>query len=335
MKKNIIILGTILLFFLTSCQKELSDNFTVYTGDPRNDTLWTATIPSTAPVHQLANQFFPDLIIDSFDCTTGDTLSLKDDIELMIPAAACTDNSGALVTGKVKIEFFRLKKKGDFIKFFKPTTAGKYLLETAGGFFIRISRNGQELKLAPNASVTIRFRDSEDPKKNMQVFHARETIPFISNGIDTAHTWTRHTDTSWIRTWQKTDPNSNALLKGYELTTNQLRWTGAHRYIDSNLTHTSIFAYLPQNFTNKNTVLYAVFVDQKIVVSLSPDARSKAFTAPQIPRGAKIKILSFSRLGTDLYMGIRDINDVGTMNTYKIEPQKKSLTDILNVINSL
>ena len=335
MKKNIIILGTILLFFLTACQKELSDNFTVYTGDPRNDTIWTATTPSTAPIHQLAKQFFPDLIIDSFDCTTGDTLTLKDEIELMIPAAACTDNSGALVTGKVDIEFFRLKKKGDYIKFFKPTTAGKYLLETAGGFFIRISKNGQELKLAPNASITIRFRDSEDPKNNMQVFHARETIPFISNGIDTAHTWVRHIDTSWIRTWQKTDPSNNALLKGYELTTNQLRWIGANRYIDSTQAHTSIFAYLPQNFTNKNTVLYAVFVDHKIVVSLSPDARSKAFTAPQIPRGAKIKILSFSRLGTDLYMGMRDINDVGTMNTYKIEPQKKSLTDILNVINNL
>lgn len=334
MKKNIIFLGTILFFFLTSCQKELSDNFTIYAGDPRNDTVWTATTPGTAPIHELARQFFPDLIIDSFDCSTGDTLSLKDEIELMIPAGACTDNSGALATGKVKIEFFRLKKKGDYIKFFKPTTAGKYLLETAGGFFIRISRNGQELKLAPNTSITIRFRDSEDPKNNMQVFHAKETIPFISNGIDTAHTWVRHTDTSHIRTWQKTDSLGN-ILKGYELRTTQLRWTGAQRYIDSTLLHTNIFTYLPQNFTNKNTVVYAVFADQKIVVKLSPDARSKAFTASQIPRGAKIKLLSFSRLGTDLYMGIREINDVGTMNTYKIEPQKKSLTDILNVIENL
>jgi hypothetical protein len=70
-------------------------------------------------------------------------------------------------------------------------------------------------------------------------------------------------------------------------------------------------------------------------VNLTPDARSKAFTAPQIPRGAKIKILSFSRIGTDLYLGIREINDVGTMNTYKIEPQKKSLADILSVIEGL
>ncbi|MEN9298210.1 MAG: hypothetical protein RLZZ429_523 [Bacteroidota bacterium] len=335
MKRNFIILGTILLFFLTSCQKELSDNFTVYSGDPRNDTVWTATTPSSAPIHQLARKFFPDLIIDSFDCTTGDTLTLKDDIEIRIPGAACTNNNGIIVSGKVKLEFFRLKTRGDFIKFFKPTTAGKYLLESAGGFFIRLSSNGQELKLAPNASITVRFRDTEDAKHNMQVFHAKETIPFISNGIDTAHTWIRHTDTSWIKTWQKTDSATNALLKGYELSTNQLRWVGANRYIDSNVLHTNIFAYLPQNFTNKNTVMYAVFSDHKTVVNLSSDFRSKAFTAPQIPRGAKIKILSFSVLGTDLYMGIREVNDVGTMNTYKIEPQKKSLQDILKYIESL
>ena len=335
MKKNIIILGTILIFFLTSCQKELSDNFTVYTGDPRNDTVWTATTPSTAPLHQLARKFFPDLIVDSFDCSLGDTLTIKDELEIRIPGAACTNNNGSIASGKVKIEFFRLKQKGDFIKFFKPTTAGKYLLESAGGFFIRITQNGQELQLAPNASITIRFRDTEEPKNNMQVFHAKETIPFISNGIDTGHTWIRHTDTSWIKTWQKTDSASNALLKGYELTTNKLRWVGANRYIDSTLLHTNIFAYLPQNFTNKNTVVYAVFANQKIVVNLSSDFRSKAFSASQIPRGAKIKLVSFSVLGTDLYMGVKEINDVGTMNTYKIEPQKKSLQDILKYIEGL
>lgn len=335
MKKYLFIICTILILFLTSCQKELSDNFTIYTGDPRNDTVWTATTPGNAAIHQLVRDFLPDLIIDSFDCTFGDTLFLKDEIEIRIPAAACTNNNGTPATGKVKLEFFRLKKKGDFIKFFKPTTADKYLLESAGGFFIRISSNGQELKLAPNTSVTVRFRDTEDPKNNMQVFHARETIPFISNGIDSSHTWVRHTDTSWVGTWQKTDQTTGNILKGYELKTTQLRWTAAHRYIDSTLPHTSIFAYLPQNFTNKNTVLYAVFADQKIVVNLSADFRSRAFTASQIPRGAKIKILSFSRLGNDLYLGTREINDVGTMNTYKIEPQKKSLADILSVINNL
>lgn len=334
MKKNLFISGVVLLFFFTACKKELSDNFTIYTGDPRNDTVWVTVTPGNAPIHQLANQFLPDLIIDSFDCSLGDTLNLKDSIEIRIPAAACTDNAGAVATGKVKIEFFRLKKKGDFIKFFKPTTSNGYLLESAGGFFIRISRNGQELKLAPNASITVRFLDTEDPKQNMQVFHARETIPFLSSGIDTMHTWTRHTDTTWVPTFQKRDSLGND-LKGYELTTTKLRWTTANRYIDSSLANTNIFAYLPQNFTNKNTVVYAVFDNQKTVVNLTADYRSRSFTAMRIPKGAKIRILTFSRLGSDLYLGVRQINDVGTMNVYKIEPQKKSLAEILTYINNL
>lgn len=334
MKKHVFIIGSALLFFLVSCKKELSDNFTTYPGDPRNDTVWTSVTPGSAPIFDMAKQFFPDLLIDSFDCTLGDTLIMHDNTELGFPAASVTDNGGTPTSGKIKVEFFRIKKKGDFIKFFKPTVSNDYLLESGGGFFIRLSKNGQELKLAPNASVTVKFTDTEDPKPNMQVFHARETIPFINNGLDTLHTWTRHADTSWVPTWQK-QLNSGETIKGYEITTNKLRWTTANRYIDSNALNTSIFAYLPQNFTNKNTVVYAVFANQKIVINLSPDARSKAFRAVHIPTGAKIKILTFSRLGFDLYMGVKEVNDVGTINTYKIEPQKKSLADILSYISGL
>lgn len=334
MKKNLFISTIVMLFFFTACKKELSDNFTTYPGDPRNDTVWTSNTSSTAPIHQLASQFLPDLVIDTFDCTLGDTITLKDHISIRIPAASFTENSGAVATGKVRIEFFRLKKKGDFIRFFKPTTSSGYLVESGGGFFIRVVKNGQELKLAPNASITVRFSDTEDPKTNMQVFHARETVPFISSGIDTLHTWTRYTDTSWIKTWQGQDSLGNT-LKGYELTTTQLRWTAANRYIDITLPHSNIFAYLPLNFTNKNTIVYAVFENQKVVVNLTAEYRSRSFTTMRIPKGTKIRILSFSRLGTDLYLGVRSINDVETNNVYKIEPQKKSLADIMAYINNL
>lgn len=111
MKKNVFITTVAMLFFFTACKKELSDNFTIYSGDPRNDTIWVATTPGNAPIHQLASQFLPDLIIDTFDCTLGDTISLKDYVTIQIPAAAFTENTGATATGKVRIEFFRLKKK--------------------------------------------------------------------------------------------------------------------------------------------------------------------------------------------------------------------------------
>lgn len=334
MKKNLFISAVAMLFFFTACKKEFSDNFTIYSGDPRNDTVWVANTPGNAPIHQLAKLFLPDLIIDTFDCALGDTITFKDYISIRIPARSFTESIGTTATGKVRLEFFRIKKKGDFIKFFKPTTAAGYLLESGGGFFIRVVKNGQELQLAPNATITVRFADTEEPKNNMQVFHARETLPFITNGIDTMHTWTRHTDTSWIKIWQGQDSLGN-LLKGYELITTQLRWTAANRYIDSTLPHTNIFAYLPLNFTNKNTVVYAVFENQKIVVNLTAEYRSRSFTTMRIPKGAKIRILSFSRLGTDLYLGTRLVNDVGTSNVYKIEPQKKSITDILAYINNL
>lgn len=333
MKKYFFIAGALILFF-SSCKKELSENFNQYTGDPRNDTVW-ATIPSSSsPVFNLASQLFPDLVIDSFNCTNTDTIDLKEDAEMIFPGGGCVTGTGAPVDGKVRLEIFRLKKKGDFIKFFKPTTANGYLLESAGGFFIRISKEGQELNLKPGKTITIHFRDTEEAKPNMQVFYARETLPFITKGWDTAHTWLRDADTSWIKTWQQ--PNTGGSVNsGYDLNAHMLRWVGAFRYIDSTQPRTKIFAYLPPNFTNKNTVVYAVFANQKIVVGLPDDFRSRTFAAGNIPLRSKIKIVTLSRLGTDLYLGEKEVNDVGSITTYKVEPQKKSLSDILNYLNNL
>ncbi len=332
MKKHFIILALMGWLAFSACQKELSDNFNTYPGDPRNDTTWTSTTPSSAPIFQMAEQFFPDLTIDSFDCARGGTISYSNDAnaELRIQPNSFTNNTGVVSTGKARIEFFRIKTKGDYIKFFKPTVSGQHLLEGAGGFFIRVTQNGQELKLVQGAKIVIRYEDTEAPKNKMQVFYAHESTPPLLKGLDTSHSWLRNPyDTTTIRTW------SNTTASGYELVAEQLRWIGANRYVDSLQPSTNIFAYLPPNFTNKNTIVYAVFVNQKTVVPLLPDHASKTFTAPFIPRGAKIKILSFSRSGSALYLGVKEINDVGTINVYKIIPEKKSLGDILNVLNKL
>lgn len=339
MKKNYILLISLSLFFFSSCKKELSDNFTLYTNSPLNDTIWINNVPLGASVHHLAELFLPNLVIDSFDCNKGDTLTFGDTLELAIKPGVCVAGpaGGPAPSGQVKLEFFRLKKKGDYIKFFKPTTSMGALLESAGGFFIRISKDGRELSLAQGASITVRFTDTLEPKTNMQVFYARETIPFLTKGIDTAHSWTRDADTSHVKTFQKTITNgtNTGILKGYELTTKNLRWFSAQRYTDSTLPKKKIFAILPLNFTNKNTAVFAVFANQKTVVGLGADFGARAFSAPNIPLKSKIILVSVSRIGTDLYLGVQEVNEVGSEVKYNLVPEKKSLLHILNYLNSL
>jgi hypothetical protein len=345
MKKTIII-GCVALLLLSACKKELSSNLILYPNHPLNDSAWLRNVTGSSSINQLANLMFPNLTVDSFDCSKTDTLSYGDSLSVEIPAnsfAFASSGGGGgggggvgTPSGPCRIEFFRLKTKGDFIKFFKPTTSYGYLLETGGGIFIRVTQNGRELKLQPGATITIRFSDTQDPKPNMQVFYANETIPYLTQGIDTMHNWMRDLDTSWIKTWQKPNSTSTSIVTGYKLVSKNLRWICAERFIDSTLPKTKITAILPPNFTNKNTAVFAVFANQKTVVKLKDDYPSRSFAAMNIPIGSKITLVSLSMIGTDLYLGTKDINDVGTVVRYSIgTPVKKNLTEILQYLNAL
>ena len=334
MKKLAFVVGGACLLFLVGCQKELSGDFTTYTGHPLNDTIWVRNLPSGAQVHELVSLLAPDIIVDSFEVSKDTTLKYGDSLEVNFTVGCCTNPNGTAVTGgKARLEIYRLKKKGDFIKAFAATTSNNYPLETAGGFFVRVIKEGKELVMAPTGSIKIRFSDTEDPKPNMQVFNGKEGNPLPVSGIDTSFTWTRDTDTSWIKTFQKT--GTGGLVKGYEMTIKNLRWTCAERFNDTAKNKTKIFAILPLNYTNKNTVVYAVYADQKTVVQLKADYASRSFAAPNIPLATKLKIVTISKIGDDMYLGTRDVNDVGSVVAYSISPEKKSLKDILQFLNTL
>ena len=342
MKKIVFLIGCLSLLFFSACTKELSDNFNAYPDHPLNDTIWVKSVPSTASINDLLTALLPDIFVDSIDISKSDTtLNYGDSLSVSFTAGSCIGSSAnggtsGVPSGKVKIEIVRLKKKGDYIKTFKPTTSNGYLLETGGAFFIRVTKDGKELNLAPGASVKLRFTDSGEVKPNMQAFYGKEGSPLPANGIiDTAFSWLRDSDSSWLKTFYKSLPNSSTILKGYELNAKNLRWIAAEKFIDSTLPKTKITAIFSPNFTNKTTAVFAVFANQKTVVNLSPDYASRSFYANKIPIGSKIKLVSISKIGDDLYLGTKDINDVGTSNIYSILPEKKSLPDILYFLNTL
>lgn len=337
MKKLVFIIGCISLLFITGCQKELSDNFSTYTNHPLNDTLWARNLSAGASVNELIGLLVPEIVIDSFEVDRDTTLKYGDSLEIAFTAGSCiaTGTTAAAPTGKVKLEIVRLKTKGDYIKAFKPTTANSYLLETGGAFFIRVSKDGKELSLAPGTTVKIRFSDTQEPQSNFQVFYGKENNPVAANRIDTSFTWTRDTDTSFLKIFQKLSNTPGIGIKGYELTSKNLRWISAERYIDSTRPKAKITAILSPNFTNKNTAVFAVFTDQKTIVKLGADFASRSFSAAIIPLNSKIKLVSISRIGDALYLGTKDISDIGITVAYSLKPEKKSLKDIVGFLNGL
>lgn len=346
MKKINGIIGCILLLLIVACNKEISNNnnFTPYTGNPLNDTAWIKTITGDAPIYKLADTIFQNsAIIDTFDLAKDQSRSYGDSLEIEIHANSLFDdhvspgapggNGGTPMDGIAKLQILRLRTKGDFIKAYRPNSSFGYPLETAGGFFVRIAKNNDELTLTPGSSIKIKYSDIVDPVANMQVFYGRESLPIPAGALDSAHTWVRGADTGWIKTFVK--QSGSTYRKGYELEAKNLRWISAQRYLDSSLPKTNIYAILPPNYTNKNTQVFAVFDKSRTVLALRSDLSSRSFTTGNIPLRAKITLVTISKIGGDLYLGTKLINDVGTVINYSVTPEKKSLKDILAYLDAL
>ncbi len=344
MKKINGIIGCLLLITLAACNKEISNNngFTIYTNNPLNDTAWIKNIPGDAPIYKLADTLFKNnAFIDSFDLTKDQVLNFGDSLEIEIHANSFigTNNTGgsgsgnSASTGFANIEILRLTTRGDFIKAYRPNNSFGYPLETASGFFIRVEKNGQELQLISDSTVTIKYSDIQDPVTNMQVFYGRESLPIPNGAIDVAHTWVRDQDPSWIKTFVK--QSGSAYKKGYEINAKKLRWISAHRFLDSTVAKTNIYAILPPNFTNTNTQVFAVFDKNRTSLALQGDLTTRSFTTGNIPLRAKITLISISQIGPDFYLGTKVINDVGTVVNYSFTPVKQSLGQILDYLNSL
>jgi hypothetical protein len=337
MNKNIPIFLATILLFMSACTKELSTNtntFTPYQGNAFNDTTWLKNITGISPITSLADTLAQNtLFTDSIDLWKDKAMVFGDSLEIDFKGGSCSNNAGIPQDGKARIDIIRLQKKGDFIKAYRPNTSFMYLLEAGSAFFIRITKNGSELALAPGASIKIKYADIEEAENNMQVFYGKETMPFPTSTFDPANTWVRSLDTSYIKTW--TTQTNSGIKKGYELEAKSLRWISAHRALDPNPAKTNIYAILPPNFTNKNTVVFAVFNNNRTVIDMHGDYASRSFTTSNIPLKTKLLLVSISKFGPDLYLGTRLVNDVGTMVNYSFTPEKKSLTQILAFLNSL
>ncbi len=324
MKRLIYIAAIVLVVFMVSCTKENSDTFVPYPTNPLNDTNWQATLSSTASVYELRALLASTPQVDSFEVNANPTtLVFADSTLVSFPSFCCNTPNGTAVTGRVTVEFTQLKKRGDFVRNDRPTTASNYLLETGGSFKIRLLKNNQELILAPSKNYTVRYKDSAI-NTNMSVFYGND------NTI-----WQQAQDSSVIYPWYNQIIGTNVIL-GYQLNkVSKLNWVNCDYFIDSTLPKTKIISYLSPNFTNVNTTIFAVFKQQRIIVRLTPEYANKTFFAINIPNGKPITLVSVSKIGGDWFLGSKDFTSAANASPYQILPQQKTQQEIINYLNTL
>jgi hypothetical protein len=321
---------TLLCTLLISCVKESSDEFFAYPNSPLNDTAWIAPASlAAAPVQQIPSLLSFQPYTDSFDVATGATARFAGNLQIAFPAGSLNLLNGSPVTGKIQVQVLHLKSRGDMVRYAIPTTSYNRLLESAGAFFVKAVKDGQELAVVPGKSIAIKFAVA-NPLPLMKVFYGMQT-PNAAPGQNTPFNWIPSADS--VRTFEQRDSLSN-VIRGYEMSVRQLGWVNCNSFIDSTQPRSPAHILLAANFTNANTSVYAVFKEQKVVVQLSPELASRSFLAQTLPLNKNIIFISLSKIGDDLYLGIKE-TAVTSGLALTLKPEKKTKQQVIQYLETL
>jgi hypothetical protein len=312
MKKIVTIILIAGAFLLHACQK----NIDAFVADPRAnapDTNWYNIITSTMPVTALQNDLKIKLAADSFEVNNTAADRNISGMQLLFTPNCCTNSTGQAVTGKVNVEALLIKDKGDMVLMNKPTSSNGQLLVSGGEIFISLNQNGQQLQLAPNARVYLRYADAV-PNPQMKLFYGDETNPQQFN---------------WV-------PGFDSIRAGnqfYDIVSSKLRWINCDYFYDTTGTvRSTVSAYLPFNYTNANTETFLVFKNIRSVLGMYGDVAEKRFISAKVPNNLAATVVAISKQGNDYFLGKEQIttgvNVTAGNQKVLLTPVKTSLTDI-------
>ncbi len=314
------------------CSKENSDYFLLY-NTPVNDTSWNHNLNENAVSNNLFDGLALIPFIDSFNISGSALFRVNANLDVAIPAACLENVNGTPVTpGKVRIELRHVIRRGDFIRYARPTTSYGQLLESVSAFQVKFFRADQELILLPGKKLFFTIRDT-NPTNGLDVFfgNSHPQLPFPI-GTNPFFVWMHAADSSLITPFVHQD--STGTTKGYQLFPGKTNWINCLKPVDTTLSKSKINITLPPIFTNNNTAVFAILKQRKIVVQLNDDFASRSFNAPNIPIGSELQLVSLSLIGNQYYLGFRE--SIMTQDFISIvNPVAKSKAEISQFLSGL
>ncbi len=322
----------VVCLFTVGCSKENSDYFLLY-NTPVNDTSWNHNLTANAVSNNLFDGLALTPFIDSFNVTGSAFLRVNANLDVAIPAACLENVNGTSVTpGRVRIELRHVTRRGDFIRYARPTTSYGQLLESISAFQVKFFRADQELRLLPGKKLFFTLRDS-NPTNGMNVFfgNSQPHLPFPA-GTNPFFVWMHAADSSLITPFVHQD--SLGTTKGYQLFAGKTNWINCLKPVDTALSKSNINITLSPIFTNNNTAVFAILKQRKVVVQLNGDYASRSFNAPNIPIGSELQLISLSLIGNQYYLGFKEA--VMTQDLISIvNPAAKSKAEISQFLSEL
>ena len=337
----------IFLLAMASCKKDTiefipTDTVTLIEGDTTWDdnlasknNLSTTILPPLS-IEELVNELQAVPKLDTFIAEQGGSFVIPDNVTVTIPANVCSNYQNRPCTGKLNVEILVLRKKGDFIAFNLPTSSLNKQLISGGVVMVKVRQNGQEVKLANGKAIKVRYVMTE-PDNQMQLFEGRVDGRFMFDWLPISSVGTGGVRSS-LSTWA----DSSQLRRGYDLVLDRFGLINCDKFSGDTTSFNNKFTVtLPEVFTNVNTSVYVAFKNMNSVLSLSGDARTKAFIplGRGLPVGRTATIVAMSYIRDKFYFAKQEVtiqSALGTTGqTIRLTPIVTEKEEIKAILNSL
>jgi hypothetical protein len=315
---QILTVAIITIFFFASCTKS-TDKFTPYSNVELNDISWSGNGIDDAKAKMMISLLANPVFLSTFNTLYGAVVDIDNNVQVALPSNSYLLDGNNYNKTNANFSVKELLKKGDFIRNLASSTNSNSIQETKGAFLLNLtSDSGNSLSLTKNSYYNIRLIDSilsQDYK-----YFTGSSSTTNEGGIS----WSL-ADSTAGNFMQPTSIFVQGVAKNaYEITSNKLTWLSIAKPLTFN-SYVNSSVVLPQNFTNKTTIVFAVFADYNVVLQLLPDYASKTYLMKDIPFGIVVKLISISYIDNQFYLGKQDII-VSKSPQYSITP---ALTPIL------
>ncbi len=314
-----------LIFCITSCTKS-TDKFVPYSTE-FNDTNWSPSAMDAAKSTIIITTLSKPLYTGSFSSSNNALLDFNNQIQLGLQGNTYLLN-GVNYSGKVSVNLMQLSSKGDYIRNLISSCSSTNLFDTKSAFLLNLTDDSKNnLSIANGTSYTIDLVDTP----------LAQNYIYLSGSIETNNvTWALadSTNTGYLQA-------NSILMNGqtqlsYEIISKKLSWINFAKPISASILVNSNVLLSTKNFTNKNTVVFAVLNDYNTVLKLQSDDVNKVFLAKNLPLGSSVKLVSISYIDGQFYIGKHDIL-VSTTPQYSLKPSiiPASIADVNTFLDSL
>ena len=335
MKRFLIFILLAGVFF--SCKKETSSGFVVNNNLQINDTTWN----NTNSFQSLAKEITEDIklteLVDTVMVTNvgiddDDKIFNNDNYRVTIPKYSLMNSitNRTFNKGAVKIVLQATTTKGNFIRNFCSSFINGRQAQSVGFFNLGIYYNDTLLTVKPGNSVHLLIKDS-------LLKPSPQTVTIYSgNGYDvTDDNFSWKVDSFSHQHLAYWNLQGSSVHNGYDVTLNKLGWISLSAVDNSIPANSKLNVYLPVNYTNKNTLVYAVQKDTKNVARLNSDYASRAFSLPNLPYGQNITLITVSKIDHKFYLGYSTVNYASNQTIFNVTPQQVTIANVIDYLNTL